>query len=107
MKFRPLTWRNSHPYLIADRFEDITEPSQVEKNSKVNRQLAMYGWVRGTNWKSEQDIHFLGVGDFKINKVEKMEDPCPISLKRKSLNEKVLLQCLKLEIYCLIKMRSI
>jgi ribosome biogenesis protein BMS1 len=88
MKLHPLTWRNSHPYMIVDHYEDVTDPSQIKKNPKVNRKLLMYGWTRGTNWNCKQNVHFLGVGDFNIDKVGKIEDPCPISFKRKSLNEK-------------------
>ena len=25
-KFRPLIWRNTHPYVLADRFEEVTDP---------------------------------------------------------------------------------
>lgn len=35
MKFRPLTWRNSHPYLLADRFEDLTDPEKKRTDPKV------------------------------------------------------------------------
>jgi len=83
LKFRPLTWRNAHPYLIADRYEDITDPGSVQENEKVDRKLVFYGWVRGTNLRHEQDVHFLGVGDFKISSVEKMEDPCPLTSRKK------------------------
>lgn len=26
MKFRPIQWRDAHPYVVCDRFEDITDP---------------------------------------------------------------------------------
>merc|ERR1712147_216175 len=48
IKFHLLTWRSSHPYLIADRYEDITDPTQIKINPKTNRQLIIYGWARGT-----------------------------------------------------------
>lgn len=28
-KFRPLVWRNTHPYVVVDRYEDITYPQKV------------------------------------------------------------------------------
>ena len=28
-KFRPLRWRNTHPYVVVDRYEDITHPQKV------------------------------------------------------------------------------
>ncbi|TKA82039.1 hypothetical protein B0A49_00177 [Cryomyces minteri] len=29
---RPLVWRNSHPYCLADRFLDLTPPTAIEEN---------------------------------------------------------------------------
>ncbi|XP_077802497.1 ribosome biogenesis protein BMS1 homolog [Macaca mulatta] len=29
MKFRPLTWQTSHPYILADRMEDLTNPEDI------------------------------------------------------------------------------
>ena len=51
MKFRPLVWRNSHSYILADRVEDLTDPEVVELNPTADRQVALYGWLRGTNLK--------------------------------------------------------
>lgn len=35
MKFRPLTWRNTHPYVVVDRFEDITPPDLLQQDPNV------------------------------------------------------------------------
>jgi ribosome biogenesis protein BMS1 len=35
MKFRPLVWRNTHPYVLIDRFEDVTHPDTVQQNPNV------------------------------------------------------------------------
>jgi ribosome biogenesis protein BMS1 len=35
MKYRPLTWRNTHPYLLVDRFEDVTAPEDIQRDPKV------------------------------------------------------------------------
>lgn len=43
MKFRPLTWRNSHPYLLVDRVEDLTDPESVRLNPKIDRTISIYG----------------------------------------------------------------
>ncbi|PQQ11065.1 hypothetical protein Pyn_16092 [Prunus yedoensis var. nudiflora] len=29
MKFHPLSWRTAHPYVLVDRFEDVTPPEKV------------------------------------------------------------------------------
>lgn len=46
MKFRPLTWRTTHPYLLADRIEDLTSPEEIRKNPKVDRTISLYGYVK-------------------------------------------------------------
>ena len=49
MKFRPLVWRNTHPYVMVDRFEDITDPTLL-----VSR------------WDSRVDADYYGVLCFRI-----------------------------------------
>jgi ribosome biogenesis protein BMS1 len=66
MKFRPLIWRNTHPYLIADRVEDLTDPELIHKNPKCDRTVTLYGYLRGTNFKQNAKV---GVDfDFRLNR---------------------------------------
>nr|POE61061.1 ribosome biogenesis protein bms1 [Quercus suber] len=75
---RPLVWRNSHPYAVADRMLDITPPTLVEEDEKCNRTVAFYGYLRGTNFPSHDvTVHVPGVGDLKVAQVEAQPDPCP------------------------------
>lgn len=46
MKFRPIQWRNTHGFLLADRYEDITHPSLIHADPTVKRKLTVYGYVR-------------------------------------------------------------
>jgi ribosome biogenesis protein BMS1 len=86
LKFRPLIWRNTHPYLIADRYEDITPPSEVHEDPTCDRNVLLYGYSRGTNLKIGAKVHLAGVGDFFINDISAMDDPCP-SPQFKALQE--------------------
>ncbi|KAJ5467605.1 Ribosome biogenesis protein (Bms1) [Penicillium sp. IBT 31633x] len=75
---RPLVWRNSHPYALADRFLDITPPTQVEENPKCDRTVALYGYLRGTNFPAHgARVHVPGVGDLTVANIEGLPDPCP------------------------------
>lgn len=75
---RPLIWRNSHPYALADRFLDITPPTQVEKDPKCDRTVALYGYLRGTNFPATgARVHVPGVGDLTVSEIEGLPDPCP------------------------------
>ena len=90
MKFRPLTWRQTHPYLLADRFEDVTPGEALHANPKCDRDVTVYGFVRGTNWRQGTRAHIAGVGDYRVEEITEMPDPCPLpgQEKKRSLNER-------------------
>ena len=75
---RPLVWRNSHPYCLADRVEDKTPKTLIEERPKCDRTVMLYGYLRGTNLPAEgARVHLLGVGDFSVSEIEERPDPCP------------------------------
>jgi ribosome biogenesis protein BMS1 len=76
-KFRPLIWKNTHPFVLCDRFEDLTDPALVHSNPKCDRTVSMYGYVRGTFLKPGQKIHILGLGDYDMKDLDLIPDPCP------------------------------
>ncbi|KAI9064640.1 DUF663-domain-containing protein [Trametes sanguinea] len=93
MKFRPLVFRNTHPYMLADRFEDLTPREQVRQSKgKCDRTVTVYGYLRGTNYRLGTKVHVPGVGDLDVNSVQILGDPCPLpdaeSEKRRKLSEK-------------------
>jgi ribosome biogenesis protein BMS1 len=76
-KFRPLSWRTSHPYVLVDRVDDITDPERMRQNPKCDRNVLFFGYVRGTNLKASMKVHIPGGGDFLIKSVKELPDPCP------------------------------
>ncbi|KAJ7935479.1 GTP binding protein [Mycena leptocephala] len=93
MKFRPLVFRNAHPYLLADRIEDLTPREQVRlSKGKCDRNVTVYGYVRGTNLRMGTKVHIPGVGDLEMKSITILGDPCPLpdadSEKRRKLSEK-------------------
>ncbi|XP_021525775.2 ribosome biogenesis protein BMS1 homolog isoform X2 [Aotus nancymaae] len=90
MKFRPLTWQTSHPYILADRMEDLTNPEDIRTNIKCDRKVSLYGYLRGAHLKNKSQIHMPGVGDFTVSDVSFLPDPCalPEQQKKRCLNEK-------------------
>ncbi|KAL6450739.1 BMS1 Ribosome biogenesis protein BMS1 [Candida maltosa Xu316] len=88
MKFRPLKWRNEHPYLLADRITDLTHPQLIAENPKCDRKIAIYGYLHGTPLPAENaHIHIAGVGDHYVHSVEKLPDPCPTPYFEQKLEE--------------------
>ncbi|KAL3655679.1 Glycoside hydrolase 2 (Mannanase, beta-galactosidase) [Castilleja foliolosa] len=111
MKFPPLSWRVSHPYVLVDRFEDVTPPDKVQTNSKCDRNVTLYGYLRGCNMKKgtkgfsletywvahvegavepSQMAHIAGVGDYPLSGITALPDPCPLpsTAKKKGLRDK-------------------
>ncbi|XP_064633506.1 ribosome biogenesis protein BMS1 homolog [Lineus longissimus] len=90
MKFRPLQWRTTHPYIIADRYEDVTDPEAIRQDAKCDRKICLYGYVRGTHFKNHSSVHIPGCGDFSIKDMSFLPDPCPLpqAMKKRNLNEK-------------------
>ncbi|KAG5892002.1 hypothetical protein JTB14_007750 [Gonioctena quinquepunctata] len=90
MKFRPLQWRTTHSYLLGDRYEDLTNQELIRKNPKCDRNVALYGYIRGVPLKKETSVHIAGFGDLKIQDISYLPDPCPLpeQLKKRALIEK-------------------
>lgn len=90
IKFRPLTWRTTHSYLLGDRYEDLTNQELVRKNPKCDRNISLYGYVRGVPLVKNTSVHIAGLGDLKIHDIAYLPDPCPLPevLKKRSLIEK-------------------
>ncbi|EPQ54721.1 DUF663-domain-containing protein [Gloeophyllum trabeum ATCC 11539] len=93
MKFRPLVFRNTHPYLLADRIEDLTPRELVRTTKgKCDRTVTLYGYLRGTNLRHGMNVHIPGVGDLGVKSITMLGDPCPLptaeSEKRRKLSEK-------------------
>ncbi|PWA14093.1 hypothetical protein CCH79_00016703 [Gambusia affinis] len=90
MKFRPLVWQTSHPYLLVDRMEDLTDLEQVRMDPKCDRTVSLYGYLRGAHLKNKGQVHIPGVGDFQVGDVGFLSDPCPLpdAQKKRALNEK-------------------
>jgi ribosome biogenesis protein BMS1 len=81
-KFRPLVWRNTHPYVVVDRVEDVTPQQRLiaaaadGTSAECDRDVTLYGYVRGTHLHPHHRVHLIGVGDFPISGLSSIEDPC-------------------------------
>ena len=53
-----------------------------QQNDSENNTVSFYGYVRGTYLDKHQRIHVNGLGDYEIKSIQRIEDPCPIELKK-------------------------
>ncbi|KAM0793215.1 hypothetical protein ACM66B_000683 [Microbotryomycetes sp. NB124-2] len=87
-KFRPLVFRNTHSYFLADRFEDITNREVIRKNPKADRTVAVFGYLRGVPLRppgpsNTVRVHIPGSGTdaFTVSRMLELMDPCPLPTK--------------------------
>ncbi|XP_026389443.1 ribosome biogenesis protein BMS1 homolog isoform X2 [Papaver somniferum] len=90
MKFNPLSWQTAHPYVLVDHFEDVTSPERVHIDNKCDRNIVMYGYLRGSNFRRGTQVHIAGAGDFPVYGIKSLADPCslPIAAKIKGVSDK-------------------
>lgn len=67
-------WRLNHPYIIADRWQ-IAEDGNFKGDDEVN--VFFYGYVRGGSYRVNGKMHIIGLGDYQINNILVVNDPCP------------------------------
>ncbi|GAA5902639.1 hypothetical protein JCM5296_000729 [Sporobolomyces johnsonii] len=98
-KFRPLTFRNTHSYFLADRFEDLTSRETLRKDPKADRTVAVFGYLRGVPLRppgpsNSVRVHIPGSGTdaFEVTRMLELIDPCPLptrdSEKRRKLGDR-------------------
>ncbi|RNA29423.1 ribosome biogenesis BMS1 -like protein [Brachionus plicatilis] len=83
MKFKDIGYRLNHSFIVCDRLEDLTQPDLIRQNEKCDRNVCLYGYVRGSGLKNKSNVHIPGVGDFQLNDVSFLSDPCPLPDKEK------------------------
>ncbi|KAF1742996.1 hypothetical protein MXB_4210, partial [Myxobolus squamalis] len=86
----PPSWRTSHPYILADRIEDITDQEKLHICADAKRHMIFYGYLHGTFMRPSNPVHIAGCGDFQIKNITFLPDPCeqPGNEKKRSLDQR-------------------
>lgn len=63
--------------------EDLTHPSIIAEDPNSDRTVSVYGYVRGCNFRPGMKVHIPGAGDFAIEDMTQLADPCPLPEKEK------------------------
>ncbi|KAG0236041.1 hypothetical protein BGW42_004149 [Actinomortierella wolfii] len=68
---KPVTWRDTHSYLLAD------EPIAFEPNSADPSvgTLRVTGYARGTHFQANRLVHLQNLGDFQLTKITAAPQP--------------------------------
>jgi ribosome biogenesis protein BMS1 len=85
-------FRVNHPYIVSDRFDVNFLSNSDDPEEDVF--VSFFGYVRGNNFSKNSTIHINGLGDYNIDYITKVDDPCPIETvevkgkKKRTLKEK-------------------
>jgi len=68
----------------------MTDGDKIHENPKCDRDVTLYGYVRGTYLKPNGKVHIPGLGDYYMRSVTHLPDPCPMpgSEKKRRLDER-------------------
>lgn len=102
-----ISWRQTHFYCVCLRHEvlagtkkdDADDPkaghssiSFPEEQNKAERdntvKASFYGYVYGSRLLNKQAVHIPGAGDFIIESITNMDDPCPVQTEGRTLKDK-------------------
>eukprot|EP01135_Chromosphaera_perkinsii_P008124 Nk52_evm40s1129 gene=Nk52_evmTU40s1129 len=78
IKRKPLNWREMHPYVMADKLD-------FEGDSEMGT-LKVTGFLRGKPLSANGLVHVQGFGDFQIEKIVSVTDPCPLKSRRNDMD---------------------
>ena len=76
-------FRINHPYVFCDRY-DLTFTKSTQDNDNDDVIVSLFGYVRGNHLNKNSLVHINGLGEYKIDYVTKIEDPCPIEMVSKN-----------------------
>jgi ribosome biogenesis protein BMS1 len=62
----------------------------IREDPTIDRNVCLYGWVRGSYLKEQSTVHIPGVGDLPLSAISVLPDPCPFPNQeaKRSLNQK-------------------
>ena len=76
-------FRINHPYVFCDRY-DLTFTKSTQDNDNDDVIVSLFGYVRGNHLNKNSLVHINGLGEYKIDFLTKVEDPCPIEMMAKN-----------------------
>ena len=59
------------------------DTQRIRVDPKCDRSIYLYGYNRGTYLRPGQRVHVPGVGDFNMDDVCVLDDPCPLPSRDK------------------------
>jgi ribosome biogenesis protein BMS1 len=65
IRYTPVRWKSEHSFILSDRFEKVDD-----------ERTAFFGYVRGCTYRLGDRVHFVGMGDFELESMDTVPDPC-------------------------------
>ena len=72
IKVKALEWKSQNPYILVDRYDISTNIKHEDKT-----QVSFFGYVRGAPFNKNAKAYITGLGDYHVDSVGTLTDPCP------------------------------
>ena len=76
-------FRINHPYIFYDRY-DLTFTKSTQNSDNDDVIVSLFDYVRGNHLNKNSLVHIKGLGEYKIDYITKIYDPCPIEMVAKN-----------------------
>ncbi|KAK4436352.1 Pre-rRNA-processing protein T [Sesamum alatum] len=71
-------WRTQRSYLMAQKVDMVADVN----SSSGKCTLVLTGYVRAHGLSVNQLVHVTGAGDFQLSKIELLQDPCTLNVRK-------------------------
>ena len=78
----------------------MTHPSLIDEDEDCERSVIFYGYVRGTHLKPGMRVHLIGLGDYNMEEVTVLPDPCPMPDKERERKVSLMIDAVTLKNKC-------
>lgn len=89
-----LPFREKHPYIYCDKYFahlDSTHQNNKLKESGIRDEskendvtVSFFGYIRGGHFNKYRTVYINGLGDFDVDMIKSINDPCPYEIVEKN-----------------------
>ena len=94
---RELDFKSSHPHLLIDRSEIVSQKNIIRDHDKIN--ATFFGYLRGGELQTSKGLFINGLGFLNVSEIKETTDPCPLTKYDEEQKQKRTLNLLSVNIF--------
>lgn len=75
-----LQYRVNNPYVFCDKYIVHLENTNTQKEEDSEITVSFFGYVRGGHLNKNRYVYINGLGDYKLDGIKVINDPCPYEI---------------------------